>query len=1087
MKHFFQNSIHIRCIILLFYSFLVTTVVFGQQQLITIDKNNITIDELLAELRKQTGYDFVSMTSKIDFSKKINSKFKNAKLTDVLNAYFNIQTGVVYVCKNNSIILMDEQKANIISFKGKVINADTGRPIAGASVSFSPKGIRTLTNEEGRFNIRLPEYVRVLDVIYLGYEKQTVDINSEAAEITIHLKEKVEGIDEVIVTGLFERPKESFTGSAKTIGIDELKQVNAMSLLSAVAALDPSFVLVENNRLGSDINNLPEVKLRGENSLPNLSGELAASPNLPLFILDGFETTLRRVVDLDMNLIKSITLLKDASATSFYGSRGANGVMVITTHEPKAGKVTISYNNDFRLMTPDLSVYNLLNSKEKLEFEKRAGVYDGLGQPRRQYDLDVLYNNRLKAVEQGVETDWMAKPTQFGYSNRSSLYLEGGDQYIRYGIQLSGDFQKGVMKGQGRNNYSGQFQISYQLKNLRFQNMIRIFQNNALNSPYGSFATYVKLNPYWQAYDADGKLNPILSQSPYVPNPLNDAELNTKDESQYFGVTNNFLMRYNPFKGFTLETTFALNKQNGGSDRFLPAQHSAYNNEKDLKKKGIYTVSNTNSLGYEGMLSSNFNRSFGKHVIYSTAAFNVANNSTNSYSVSATGFPFDRLDNLLFATQYRENSRPSGDESTVRRLGYLLNVNYSWSERFLADLSVRRDGSSQFGLDKRYGTFWSTGLGWNLHHERFLKGNLYINKLKLRTNYGVTGSLNVPAYQAQTRYSFTTENIYNNDLGAYMQALGNPDLGWQNVGKFNVGADLTLLNNRLDLRFDYYSTLTDNTITTINLAPSVGFSSFAENLGKVKNQGYEISGRYIILSNKESGLLWSIHSSVFSNKNILLELSNKIKVDPTLNNNLLKEGEPLNTIYVVRSIGVDPITGADVFLTKNNEKTFDWNAIDRVPFGVTDPKMNGVFGTNLNYKGFSMNMIFDFRFGGQQYNYTLVEKVEAVDPIYNVDRRAFDLGWKGPGDNSMYKRIGVDRMTTYQSSRFVQDENTINLNTISLGYNFYKSSFIKKIGLRSLQLNAITNDLFRISTIKMERGIANPFAHTYSFSIRAVL
>nr|WP_308199451.1 TonB-dependent receptor [Chitinophaga sedimenti] len=454
------------------------------------------------------------------------------------------------------------------------------------------------------------------------------------------------------------------------------------------------------------------------------------------------------------------------------------------------------------------------------------------------------------------------------------------------------------------------------------------------------------------------------------------------------------------------------------------------------------------------------------------------------------------MDNLLFAAQYETNGRPSGDESTVRRVGLVYSGSYSYDNRLLADVSARRDGSSQYGTDKRFGNFWSAGLGWNIHNEAFFRRSNFVNRLKLRGSYGSTGSLNIPAYSAQSRYNFGVGTSYYSELGAALISLGNEFLSWQNVYKANAGIDAVLWKERLDLRFDVYRENTKNALTQLTLAPSAGFSSFSENLGEIQNTGVEFSARFKILENRQQGLLWSVNVNGFSNKNILKKISNKLKAsndkldgdneDQVVPNMLLKEGEAINTIYAVRSLGVDPATGSEVFLTKDGIKTYAWNAADKVATGISQPKWNGNFGTNLLLlKGFEMNLIFNYQAGGQLYNQTLINRVESVDPRFNVDRRAYDLGWSGPGDVSPYTRIRPGAPATKLTSRFVQDDNNLVLTSASFGYNFYRSRVLKRLGFRSLQLTAITNDLFRLSSIEIERGTDNPFARTYSLSIRA--
>jgi TonB-linked SusC/RagA family outer membrane protein len=1096
--------------------------------------------KVLNQVESQTGYFFFYSSKevlKIIDSSKVTVNATGMPLQQFLSEMLKDKP-IAYDIEDNTISLsarpisqpVAEQQEKRVNVTGQVVDTD-GKPVPGATIAVRNTTLGASADAMGRFTLNnipadarlivsaigyMPVGVRLLnnnvmtDAVKLptgmgqpigndNAPKSSFGIGENGA-IIFKLARQATSMEGVVVTGMFQRSSSSYTGAAKTISGAELKKVSSNNVFAAVSALDPAFRIVPNNIAGGNINRLPDIQMRGSNSFPNLSGELSANPNAPLFILDGFEVSLQRIVDLDMNLISSITLLKDASATAIYGSRGANGVMVVTTVTPQAGRLQVTFNNDFRFTTPDLSVYHLLNAREKMDFEKRAGVYTDAN-PNVQYRLDYLYNERLKAVESGVNTNWLTLPVQNGYSNRSSLYLQGGDQSIRYGIQMSADLQSGVMKGQDRKNYSGQFDLTYMVKKFQFKNSLRVFQNKANESPYGNFSDYVTMNPYWAPYNPDGSPKQLLeniSIHPYIykqTNPVFDVSLHSIDQTQYFGLSNNFQMKYNILPSFYLETNFSLNKQTGSSDQFFSAQDSRFDEITDLNRKGSYTVRNDNSFGYESLTTANLNIVKGPHQLFSTLGFNAASTTNNYYSVVTEGFPFDKLDNLLFAAQYQQNGRPSGDESTVRRIGLVFSGNYSYDNRFLADISVRRDGSSQFGTDKRFGTFWAAGVGWNIHNEKFFRQNAAINRLKLRASYGSTGSLNIPAYSAQSRYTFGVNTSYYGDLGAILISPGNKALSWQNVYKLNIGLDAVLLRERLDLRLDLYREDTRNTLTQITLAPSTGFSSYSENLGNIQNKGLEFNVRLKLIENKAQGILWSVNVNGFTNQNVLKKLSNRLKAsndklnneneDQTAPNVLFEEGQSINTIYVVRSLGVDPATGSEVYLAKDGSKTYVWKAADKIAYGINQPKWNGNFGTNLLYKGIEIGMIFNYQYGGQLYNQTLIDRVESVNPRYNVDRRAYDLGWSKPGDKSPYTRIGLSTPATKLTSRFVQDDNNLIASSISAGYNFYRNAWLKRTGLRSLQITAISNDLFRISSIDIERGTSNPFARTYSLSVRA--
>lgn len=1087
---------------LIMFFLLVSASCFAQR--VTLNVSNKPITEVMKVIRDQTGYNFVYADNVISSAKPITLKIIDQPLETALNSIFKSQpikfviqakTIILVVKDQKSVVIKDQKLAQII--EGTVKDRKNAAPMSYVVVSVQGTSVATQTDAKGHFKFIAPEDADAVEFRFIGYKTVVVKIKPDA-NYNIFLEETSVALKETVITGVFEQKKESFTGAAKSISGTELKRVSSSNLFAAMSAIDPSFRIVPNNITGGNINQLPNIQLRGENSFPNLSGQLSTAPTLPLLILDGFEVTLQRIVDLDINLVKNVTILKDASATALYGSRGANGVIVITTITPAPGKFQVNVTNDFRFTTPDLSVYNLLNSQQKLDFEKRAGVYT-VNSPILQSSYDMLYNERYKAYVKGVNTDWLSIPTQNGYSNRTSVYAQGGDSVIRYAFQVSGDFQSGVMKGQNRRNYSGQFDLNYFKKKFEFRNSLRVFQNKSNESPYGNFSDYVKMNPYWSPYDANGKVVPFVENYNFLgftyqqANPMYDATLHSVNSTNYFGVSNNFTARYKPTTYFYIESSLSINKQTGGGDMFYSALSPRFANVPDVTQRGSYQLTTNGSSGYESLTTANFNKAFGKHEIISNLGFNIADTRSNYYIVSATGFPTDALDNLLFAAQY--SGTPTGDENTVRRVGWVYSGNYIYDDRFFGSVSVRRDGSSQYGNQKRFGTFWSVGAGWNIHNESFFGKSDIVNRLKLRGSYGSTGSLNVPSYASQFRYNFNNNTSYYNNLGATLAGMGNEFLSWQNVYKANIGLDATLFKNKLDLRMELYRENTRNAVTQITLAPSAGFDSYTENFGDLLNKGFEFYARYTLMQKPESRTLWTVTLNGFTNKNTLAKISDALKASNNLLNNgnpsqvvpniQLVEGQSINTIFAVKSLGIDPVTGSEVYLTKDGQTTMNWNVADKVPVGISQPVWNGNFGTNFSHRGFELGLIFNYQWGGQLYNQTLVDRVESVNANYNVDQRAYNLGWTGPGSISPYKRITATPSPTKLTSRFVQNDNNLILSSASLGYSFYNRQFLKDIGLRSLQLTAITNDLFRVSSIQIERGTSNPFARTYSLTLRA--
>lgn len=845
--------------------------------------------------------------------------------------------------------------------------------------------------------------------------------------------------------------------------------------------------------------------MRGNSSIPNvgeLQDQTRVGLNTPLIILDGFESTLQTLYDMNENEVESITLLKDAAATAIYGSRGSNGVVVIITKAPKMGKLRLNYRADVNIEAPDLTDYSLLNARDKLDLEWKAGYYNNA---RAENDLPLkrYYNYMLNEVNRGVETDWMALPLRTGVGQRHNLRVEGGDQSLRYSASAQVNNIQGVMKGSSRNTFNGNITLAYTYKNIRFRNNLQITQGKSNESPYGSFSEYSRMNPYWRAYDDNGKVLKLLGDpgnfdytnywNALPVSPLYNASLNTFDKSETSEIVNNTSIEWNIIRDLVLRGQIGLTKGSVQYDKFRPADHTAFANYgvDDVFRKGDYAYSVANNFRYDASLNLGYSTTINNaHIITAGADLNVRQNKNSRYNFLAEGFPNANFDFVSMALQYAKGGKPTGTEGLARSVGFTSSVNYIYANRYFADASVRIDGSSQFGANKRFAPFWSAGLGWNIHNENFLLDNKYINRLKVRGSMGITGSQNFSAYQAMSTYGYYTDDRYFNWMGAYLLGLGNEDLQWQQAMKYNIGTDAEFLNRRLKVTADYYIETTQDLVSTINLPASNGFSSYIENVGSMRNKGFEIKATGFLIANPQN-ITWSITAAVLNNTNKVLSTSKALRdaqnailngtSDPGV---LYIEGYSSNDIWVVPSIGIDPSTGKELYLGADGQPTYAWSPKNIRAVGTTDPDLFGNFSTMLRYKEFSINASFRYRFGAQQYNSTLVNKVETGTYKYNVDSRVYDDRWQQPGDIAAFKGLLVTS-PTYKTSRFVQDENTIVCNNINLQYEIRSPEMLKKLKLQGLNFSANLAEPMYLSTIRRERGTSYPFSRQLSFTINA--
>lgn len=1085
----------------------------GNSQGISLTGKNITLKKAFAEIQKQSGFTFLYFDKDIEGAKKVTINVQNEGIEQVLNRLFAGQTldytivekTVVVKFKNVQPQKEESAEANLpppVVIRG-VVKDEDGKPVERASIVVRGTKIGTTTNAKGEFTLQVPEDGVTIEISAVGYSKETVKVSSGTA-INVVLKQSVATGETVVITGMFRKNEKSFTGASTTVTAKELAEFGNRNLITSLRNIDPSFNIIESNSFGSDPNRLPEIQIRGNSSIPNinqLQDETRVGLNTPLIIIDGFQTSLQKMYDLNENEVESITLLKDAAATAMYGSRAANGVVVITTRSPQMGKLRLSLRSDINLEAPDLSGYSLLKAREKLDLEYKAGYYNNA---RAENDLPLkrYYNYILNQVNSGVETDWMAIPLRNGVGQRYNLRLEGGDRQFRYSASAQYNQIEGVMKKSNRKTFNGNITLSYTYRNLRFRNSLQILQGKSTESPYGTFSDYTKLNPYWTPYDENGAVLKVLgypgSQDYYnfwidLPvNPLYNATLNTFNERKTSELFNTTSVDWTITPGLVLRGQLGLTKGVVQSDKFRPSDHTAFANysSADIFRKGDYTYGIGNYMNYDGSLNLQYNKAINnKHLITAGADANIRQNANSNYSFIAEGFPNANFDFVSMALQYAAGGKPTGSESLTRSIGGTATFNYMYDNKYFIDGSYRVDGSSQFGTNKRFAPFWSTGIGWNLHNERKIANQFKnLNRLKLRASVGVTGSQNFDAYQSLSTYQYYTDERYFAWMGSYLMGLGNPNLKWQQEIQYNIGADIEMFKKRLKIIADYYTRNTDGLISSINLPLSSGFPSYVENIGQVRNKGFEVKATGILLNNKK-GFTWSVSASAMQNRNKILQTSKALKdaqasiLSGTTSPGVLYiEGYSSNTIWVVPSLGIDPSTGKELFLGKDGQPTYTWKASDIVATGNRDADYFGNFSTMLRYKDFSINASFRYTYGGQQYNQTLVDKVELTSYKYNVDSRVYYSRWQQPGDVAAFKGLLVTS-PTYKTSRFVQNDNTLVLQNVNFQYNITNKKILSRMRAQAFSVVANASEPMYLSSIRRERGTSYPFARQFSLSL----
>ena len=1074
--------------------------VYSQKNIVSLDLSDVSVEQFVKAVKQQTSLKFMYNSSLIRQAGKISVKVENKELKDVLSMVLG-KVNLEYEFFNNVILIRQKGEGKSEQQKKKVVNGtvkdEHGVTLPGVSVLIKGESVGVATDINGKYSITIPENKKEVVFAFSFVGMVPVEVRYTGQDsINVVLKEDVEKIDEVVVNGYFTRKKESYTGVSTTFSGNDLRKVSTGNILNTLSMLDPSFTKVVNNEMGSDPNTIPNFEIRGSSSL---KADFDGNPNMPTFIMDGFEVSAEKVFDLDPTRVRFITILKDAAATAIYGSRAANGVVVIETEAPKPGKLQLSYNGSMNFEVADLSDYNLMNAEEKLEYEVRAGLYDKEDRPDWTDDTFDAYNQKLKLVKQGNDVDWLAIPVrELGVGHKHSIIAEGGNESFRYALDLSYSNKIGVMKGSKRDTYGGGIRLQYNLKKLKFTDYASFDHVKSVNSPYGNFSAYQYYNPYYNPYDENGNVKKMLYEYSYYDrgfqtkkmyNELYNAVLPSKDQSTSNRFLNNFAIEYDIIQGLKLKANLSLSVDNGRTDVYKPYENTEFI---DKEKKGSYSQGQYEDFSYDVNIILTYFKTFKKHVLNAGFIYNLRETNHDQTDVYALGFPNANMDHISMGAGFKEGDKPGGAYDVTRLVGFVGNLGYTYDERFLLDFSVRSDGSSLYGSNNRWGTFWSLGLGYNLHHEKFMERLTFINLLKIRGSIGTTGGQNFNPYQSMAMYSYNDDRIgaisYSGYIGAILKAFGNKNLRWQKVEKQNVGLDFELFDRRLTGSFNVYDDISKDVLIDVTLAPSLGFSSYKENLGEVKNSGVELTLKGTVIRDREREIYWDIMYNLAHNKNKVTKINQALtafndKQDAEVKNKPViryKEGLSQNTIWANESLGIDPATGEEIFLDMNGNKVNEWDAANYKPFGSTDPKIYGTIGTMFTYKKWELNAHLYYKYGGYIYNSTLVDKVENVNPNENGDKRILYDRWNKEGDVAKFKKVS-DVSVTNPTSRFIEKENYIQLQSLSIGYDFSYDK-LREIGIQRLKLSAIGNDIFTSSTVKMERGTSYPFARTFSLS-----
>lgn len=1119
----------------------VVIICFSQE--ISLTCKNMPLEKVFKEVEQQTDYVFIYELSQLKKSELVTIKAVKMPLKKFLTTIlspnlleFDIDGKNIFISKKTGTPTrrITDTLPGPIRLIGKVVDEE-GNPLENVSVTVEKMQTGTKTDKYGVFQLEIitgktaSSGEPVIIITSVGFEPVVLKPWHTDIKI-IKLKVAHSSLDEVVVnTGMFERKKSSYTGAVNTYTAKELMDISKQNIIEGLKTLDPSIVVWDNNNYGSDPNKLPEVELRGRTGIRNTTGagdgslrtQFQDDPNRPLFILDGFEVTLEEVISLDMTRIAGVTVLKDAASTSLYGSRASNGVIVIETIKPKPGSLQVNYSMNGIVHIPDLTGYNMMNADEFTLFRENViqdFVTTRTSSTNGRFPAVVSNKIRNDSLRQlalaGQHTDWLRVPVRTGFSSNHALNLTGGDAFFRYSAGLNYNNVNGVMEGSANKTVSGNIRLSYAKGGINVTNLLTIMDITAENGSYGSFRDWASMPPYYEQKGTQTKF--LENQVIYSPgqsgamvgtvfqkvNPEYVASLPFLNESRDQILTNNLMAQIRILKNLRIDLSLQYSRQTGRTETYISPLHPSFDAQPDPELKGQYDYAESNQSSYTARGSLNYFKTFkDKHLVTLNLVAELFHRNSEDVGIAAVGFDPDIRDPYIhLANQYLPDDKPSGYGRNERRLSFIQNINYSYDQRFNVDFSFNRSGSNNFGVNNPFSNYYSFGGAWNMHREAFVRKIKWIDNLRLFLNVGISGNENAGGNLSQTTYALTDRG---NDFGQawIISKNGNPGLKAQVTTQISGGMNLALARKRVDLNINWYNKVTDPLVVNIPAAPSMGISSISLNAGKLIHTGIEVGLRVQPIRTKN--LNWSVGvNAPFTLRSEYQDFDNafnKLNESARESRSAARywDGADADGMYAVRSAGIDPSSGLELYLDKNGQYTYTYNPEDEVLIGTSRPRFTGTVSSNLSYKRFRLGINMRVVVERMQLNSMLFDKVENIFTLEtNLDKRALYDRYFNTGDLAYYRRffwdegepVNVD--VTNVSSRYLQEENGVYFESVNIGYDTDGRSLNrlkKKLGLKSLSFNVNFNEFlkFQFTTIKMERGLDYPFARSVTFSIAA--
>ncbi|MCF2488148.1 TonB-dependent receptor [Dyadobacter sp. CY347] len=993
-------------------------------QKITIKASGSEVKKVLGQVEKQADVRFVFSSKLIKSARKVTVNATDKPLYEVLDQILTpleLQyevSGKIIILKRQDALPPAEIPSKSIAPKrnltGKVVD-EMNAPLPGVSIVVKGTQTGTTTDADGGFTLDVPDNATLV-LSFVGYTTKEIPVENQST-INITLEADVRALNELVVVGYGVVKKSDLTGSVASIKSTELNAYPATNLMQSLAGRATGVQISQNTGApGSPIS----VRIRGTNSVQG--------GNEPLYVVDGFpysgSPTLLNNAD-----VESIEILKDASATAIYGSRGANGVVLITTKKGKSGRISVDLDSYVGFQTARKKI-EMMNAKEYAQFYNEQAANDGLAPHFTQDEINGF----------GAGTDWQDLALRTAAIQNHSVSVNGGNEKTRFSVSGSNFNQGGIIIGSDyvrnsiRANLSTDFSKKFKFDINTILTRIDTDRKNSSGGNRGNSLISAMLSGYPTvgARLPEGGYSNLATVyswgSNVITNPLNFIEQQS-DHLRSNKVLANGALTYTPLDGLSIKISGGIENTDDRAD--------LYTTKKFVNSLGSASINTmqTTSLLNENTVS--YVKEIGKHNISAVAGFTYQDLTQTELNTSASGFVSDIQESFDVGAGATQGV-PRSSYLKWSLLSYLGRLNYSFNDKFLATVSFRADGSSRYTEGQKWGYFPSGSIAYRLSEEKFIQNIPFISDLKIRVGYGETGSTAIDPYYTLNQLS-SSKVVFGDALTtAYAPGLrlAGP-LKWETTSQSDIGLDIGFFQNRFSLTLDYYIKNTRDLLNNVPLPSSLGYAYTIDNVGKVQNKGFEISANASVLT---GAFKWNVSANASINKNKVLKLygGNDVlgqAIDISVINdnvNVLREGESIGAFYGYIEKGYDE-TGKIVYEDFNGNGTRDIG--DKRIIGNPNPKFIYGFNSSMNYKNFELNVFIQGSQGNDIFNLSSVNQTMDYGQALNMPREVFENHWTPTNTNAKYPLITGKVSQAQVSNRFVEDGSYLRFKNIQLSYN----------------------------------------------------